>query len=95
LSFSRDDYRSCCGTVPLTASYHSEIPSFFDVTFYRIMQLRRVEETLRVLVRLSENTGSSECASSLITNSDLRINSGGRLDGIAVVTILLASISAD
>ena len=71
------------------------MPSFCDVTFYRILQLRRVEETLRVVARISEKTGSSECASSLITNSDLRINSGSRLDRIAVAMILLASIRAD
>jgi len=89
----KDDYRSCCDCVPLTASYHSEKPSFCDATFYRILQLRRVEETLRVVVR-SENTGSSECASSLITTSDLRINAGSRLDRIAVAMILFASIRA-
>jgi len=94
MSFSRDDYRSCCGCVPPTASYHSEKPSFCDATFYRILQLRSVEETVRVVARMSENTGSSECASSLITTSDLRINAGSRLDRIAVAMILLASVRA-
>jgi hypothetical protein len=39
MSFSRDEHRRCCGTVPLTTGYHSEMPSFRDVMFYRILQL--------------------------------------------------------